>query len=99
MATNCVSLVHLLRTISYMNFTLVVSRDTMGMIKYLNWPYLRKDAEHIVRYCSTCQLAKPHPSNTSLYTPLSVPQGPLRDLSMDFVLGLPWTRPGSTPSM
>lgn len=45
----------------------------------------------IVSQCQTCQLAKARKRNTSMYTPLPVPHIPWKDISMDFVLGLPKT--------
>ena len=58
------------------------------------WPSLKKDVVRIVAQCRACQLAKAKKQNTSLCTPLSVPHEPWKDVSMDFVLGLPRTTRG-----
>ena len=52
---------------------------------------MKKDVVRIVSQCRTCQLGKAKKHNTGLYTPLPVPHTPWKDLSMDFVLGLPKT--------
>ena len=49
-------------------------------------PSLKKDVARIVAQCRTCLLAKAKKQNTGLYTPLSVPEEPWKDVSMDFVL-------------
>ena len=56
------------------------------------WPRLTKDMGRIVDQYETCHQAKTHGSNAGLYIPLPVPNTPLEDVSMDFVLGLPWTQ-------
>ena len=50
------------------------------------WPSLKNDVARIVAQCKTCQLAKAKKQNIGLYTPLSVPHEPWKDVSMDFVL-------------
>ena len=55
------------------------------------WPSLKKDVARILAQCRTCQLAKAREQNTDLYTPLPIPHSPWKDLSMDFILGLPST--------
>ncbi|KAF7801795.1 uncharacterized protein G2W53_040906 [Senna tora] len=54
------------------------------------WPSLKRD---VVRVLSrhTCQTSKAKKQNTGLYTLLPVPHEPWKDLSMDFVQGLPCT--------
>ena len=58
------------------------------------WPSLKRDVARIVAQCRTCQLAKAKKQNTSLYTPLLVPHEPWKDVSMNFVIGLPRTTKG-----
>ena len=53
-----------------------------------------KDVQDIIRKCATCQPAKSHSLLQGLYTWLPVPQGPLTDVCMDFVLDLPRTQMG-----
>jgi len=40
---------------------------------------------------STCQLAKTKRYNIELHTPLPIPYTPLKDISTNFVIGLPKT--------
>ena len=54
------------------------------------WPTMRKDTERFVANCHTCQRTKatrrgPH----GVLRPLSTPNQPWTDISMDFVTGLP----------
>nr|GEZ27925.1 RNA-directed DNA polymerase [Tanacetum cinerariifolium] len=66
---------------------------TVGLIRdRFYWPNVVKDVLRIVECCWVCHLAKSHHTNASLYTPLSVPNGPWEDVSIDFVLGLPRTQ-------
>jgi hypothetical protein len=56
------------------------------------WPHLRRDVEHFVTRCTTCQKAKSRLNPHGLYMPLPIPLVPCVDISMDFVLGLPQTK-------
>lgn len=45
-----------------------------------------------IKRCQICQVAKGIDTNQGLYTPLLISTTPWRDISMDFVVGLPTTR-------
>jgi len=65
------------------------NEKTIETVEYkFYWPSLKRDVAKHVGRCHICQLAKQQKQNTSLYTPLPVPNCPWQDASMDFVLGL-----------
>nr|GEZ24904.1 hypothetical protein [Tanacetum cinerariifolium] len=53
------------------------------------WPKMGQDVKRLVDRCVTCHKAKSHGTNAGLYTPLLVPNSPSKDVSIDFVLGVP----------
>jgi hypothetical protein len=53
---------------------------------------MRRDVIRFVEHCVTCHKAKSKLNPHGLYTPLPAPKIPWKDISMDFVLGLPMTR-------
>lgn len=50
---------------------------------------MEKDISRHIDRCRICHIAKSYGQNTGLYTPLSVPNSPWEEVSMDFVVGLP----------
>nr|GEV54381.1 hypothetical protein [Tanacetum cinerariifolium] len=56
------------------------------------WSKMERDVNRLLERCHTCQIAKTHISIACLYTPLFVPVAPWKDVSLDFVLGLPHTQ-------
>lgn len=65
---------------------------TIALVEdHFRWLSLKRDFSRIVSQCRTCQLAKGRKHNIGLYAPLSIPYSPWRDISMDFVHGLPRT--------
>jgi hypothetical protein len=63
------------------------------------WPRMRRDVEHYVSRCTTCNKAKSRLNPRGIYMPLPVPCAPWEDISMDFVLGLPRTKRGGIVSL
>ena len=59
------------------------------------WPTLRKEVDKLVRCCRVCQVSKGGATNARLYMPLPILEGPWTNVSMDFVLSLPWTQKGN----
>ncbi|WMV58716.1 hypothetical protein MTR67_052101 [Solanum verrucosum] len=68
---------------------------TMGIVEeQFYWPKIHKDIFRICGQCVECQRTKSHLLPHGLYTPLTTPQRPWLDISMDFILGLPRTKRG-----
>nr|GEW09675.1 RNA-directed DNA polymerase [Tanacetum cinerariifolium] len=66
---------------------------TLALLReHFYWPKMERDVNRLLERCRTCHIAKTHSSNAGLYTPLSVPIAPRKDVSLDFVLGLPRTQ-------
>jgi transposase InsO family protein len=56
------------------------------------WPKMRKEVDRFVRNCHACQRSRTsRHAPFGILKPLSVPEGAWRDVSMDFVTGLPWS--------
>jgi hypothetical protein len=53
---------------------------------------MRREVDKLVKSCRVCQVSKGAATNASLYLPLSIPEQPWTNVSMDFVLGLPRTQ-------
>jgi hypothetical protein len=58
--------------------------------RHFIWKGMRSDVESYIKQCDTCQRAKhSHTHPAGLLQPLPIPSGIWRDLSMDFIEGLP----------
>ncbi len=56
------------------------------------WPKMRWDVEQFVKHCHTCQRSRTsRHAPIGILRPLPIPDGPWKDLSIDFVTGLPWS--------
>jgi hypothetical protein len=64
------------------------------LIDHFFWPKMIRDVERHALRCESCHKVKSHLNPHDLYTPLPIPNVPLEDISMDFVLGLPQTKQG-----
>jgi hypothetical protein len=59
------------------------------------WPSMRREVDKLVKSCRVCQVSKGVATNAGLYLPLSIPEQPWTNVSMDFVLCLPRTQKGN----
>ena len=59
---------------------------------YSYWPNMKRDMQKICDRCIICRQTKSKVMPHEIYTPLFVPKEPWVDVSMDFILGLPWSR-------
>ena len=66
-----------------------VTKTTNLLREKFHWPGLRKDVHKYIGKCIVCKKAKSTLKPHGLYTPLPIPDTPWKDVSMDFVLGLP----------
>src|SRR5437660_6250096 len=56
------------------------------------WPKMRKKIDRFVRNCHTCQRSRtPRYAPFGILKPLSVLEGPWKNILMDFIVGLPWS--------
>ncbi|CAL0313886.1 unnamed protein product [Lupinus luteus] len=71
-------------------------QKTLDMLKeHFYWPRMKQDVQKFCEKCITCKKSKSRVMPHGLYTPLTVPDSPWMDISMDFVLGLPKTKKGN----
>lgn len=67
-----------------------VTKTLARLTENFYWPGLRKDVKHFVVACVDCQHTKYETKKVvGLLCPLSVPCRPWKDLSLDFIIGLP----------
>ena len=68
-------------------------QKTLDMLqKHFYWLHMKHDVHKFCEQCIVCKHSKSRVMPYELYSPLSAPESPWTDLSMDFVLGLPQTR-------
>ncbi|ETN72937.1 hypothetical protein NECAME_18601, partial [Necator americanus] len=57
------------------------------------WPNMRKDVERYIRNCHACQRSRTsRHAPYGILRPLPIPHRAWEDISMDFVVGLPWSK-------
>ena len=69
-----------------------VAKTLQALREHFFWPHMANDVTRFCKACVQCQKAKARNTIASLYTTLSIPEGPWQDISMDFVTGLPMSR-------
>ena len=56
------------------------------------FPSMKHDVQFVYDKCISCKQAKSKVMTHGFYTPFPVPNHPWTDVSIDFVLGLPWSQ-------
>ena len=69
-------------------------RTYFRLSRFFYWHRMGIDVKRFVMSCDRCQRAKAGQVKSGLLQPLSVPARPWEDISMDFVMGLPFTPRG-----
>ena len=71
------------------------ARTMEAIQRSYSWPGLRRDVEQYVRNCHTCKRSKaPRDRQNGLLQPLPIPEQRWKDISMDFITGLPLSTEG-----
>ena len=72
-----------------------VARTLEMITRNYYWPKMEADIKRYVRNCHVCRRAKaPRDKYNGLLRPLSIPEQPWQDISLDFVTGLPLSGEG-----
>ena len=66
------------------------SRTSKMIMRHYWWPRIRRDIKEYVVSCDVCQRMKvPRHKPYGKLEPLPQPKGPWKDISLDFIVGLP----------
>ena len=69
-------------------------RTYFRLARWFYWPRMGIDVKKFVKSCSICQRTKGAQQRSGLLQSLPVPSSPWKDISMDFITGLPKTKLG-----
>ena len=62
------------------------------LARHYYWPKMYKEVNRFVRNCHTCQRARTsRHAPFGVLCPMPIPDGTWRHISMDFIVGLPWS--------
>jgi hypothetical protein len=71
------------------------AKTVQAVTRQFFWPGMQGDITRYVRSCDACQRNKPsHETPAGLLQPLSIPEEPWSDISMDLITHLPQSRSG-----
>ena len=66
-------------------------RTYFRLARYFYWPRMGLDVKKFVKSCGICQCTKASQQRSELLQSLPIPDAPWKDVSMDFIMGLPLT--------
>ena len=70
-------------------------KKTLNILhEHFYWQKMKHDVRAVCDKCIACRQAKSRVMPHGEYIPVPVPNQPWTDISMDFVLGLPWSQSG-----
>ena len=69
-------------------------RTYFRLARYFYWPRMGLDVKKFVKSCGICQRTKANQQRSGLLQSLPIPDAPWKDVSMDFIMGLPLTPRG-----
>jgi len=74
-------------------------KTQLKLSRYFYWPGMSKSVKEFVKSCDRCQRVKGGQTKAGLLQSLPIPEQPWRDISMDFIMGLPLTCRGHSAAL